>query len=317
MAEPIKPDEITPRDVYFSRRNFLRAGLVAGGAVGTGVLYRALNGVKLDATEQPEIRDVIPAADAYKVAEALTPRVSIINYNNFYEFTTNKDGVAAAAKGFKTDGWQVSVEGMVGKPRVFDLDDFKKIASLEERIYRHRCVEAWSMVIPWVGFPVAKLLSAVEPLGSAKYVAFETLMDPKRFPNQSTGVLPWPYVEGLRMDEAMHPLAIFAVGLYGQELPPQDGAPIKLVVPWKYGFKGAKSIVKITLTDQQPTTTWNKLNAHEYGFFANVNPNHAHPRWSQADEQRIGESSRRKTLMFNGYPEVMGLYDGMNLDVDF
>jgi sulfoxide reductase catalytic subunit YedY len=311
-------DEITPREVYFNRRTFLRAGLLAGSAAGTALLYRKLNGVDLDAGELPPIRGVASATAAYRVDEVLTPRVSIVNYNNFYEFTTNKDGVAAAAKGFKTDGWKIAVEGMCHKPRVFDLDAFKKLCPPEERIYRHRCVEAWSMVIPWVGFPVKKLLDAVEPLGSAKYVAFETLLDKSRFPNQSTNVLEWPYVEGLRIDEAMHPLAIFAIGLYGQELPAQDGAPVKLVVPWKYGFKGIKSIVKITLTDKQPPTTWSKYAPGEYGFFANVNPKHDHPRWSQATEQRIGEAGRRKTLMFNGYgDQVASLYTGMDLDAYF
>jgi sulfoxide reductase catalytic subunit YedY len=248
----------------------------------------------------------------------MTAKAAILHYNNFYEFTTNKDAVAAASANFKTDGWKIGVEGMCAKPRVFDLDQFKKLAPPEERIYRHRCVEAWSMVIPWVGFPVKKLLDAVEPLGSAKYVAFETLLDPQRFPNQSTNVLQWPYVEGLRLDEAMHPLAIFATGLYGELLPAQDGAPVKLVVPWKYGFKGIKSIVKITLTDKQPPTTWNKYAPSEYGFYANVNPKHDHPRWSQATEQRIGASGRRKTMLFNGYADqVASLYTGMDLDVYF
>jgi methionine sulfoxide reductase catalytic subunit len=320
MTDEIGESEVTPRELYFNRRNFLRAGLMAGTVAGTAVLYRKLNGVELDASATPEIRDVIPAPAEYKVAgETLTPRVSIVNYNNFYEFTTNKDGVAAAAKNFVTDGWKISVEGMCHKPRVFDLDSFRKLSPPEERIYRHRCVEAWSMVVPWVGFSVNKLLAAVEPMGDAKYVAFETLMDPMRFPNQhNRAVLDWPYVEGLEMKEAMHPLAIFATGLYGQELPAQDGAPVKLVVPWKYGFKGIKSIVKITLTDKQPPTTWNKRAAREYGFYANVNPGHPHPRWSQATEQRIGESGRRKTLMFNGYGEqVASLYTGMDLDVLF
>ncbi len=311
-------DEITPREVYFNRRTFLRAGLLAGSAAGTALLYRKLNGVELDATELPPIRGVVSAPPAYRVDEQLTPRVAVVNYNNFYEFTTNKDTVASAAAGFKTTGWKIAVDGLCAKPRVFDLDAFKKLSPPEERIYRHRCVEAWSMVIPWVGFSVSKLLAAVEPLASARYVAFETLMDPKRFPNQSTAVLEWPYVEGLRIDEAMHPLALFATGLYGQQLPPQDGAPVKLVLPWKYGFKGIKSIVKITLTDKQPPTTWAKYAPKEYGFYANVNPNHSHPRWSQATEQRIGETGRRKTLMFNGYADqVASLYTGMDLDVYF
>jgi sulfoxide reductase catalytic subunit YedY len=312
-------DEITPRDVYFNRRSFLRAGLLAGSAAGTALLYRKLNGVEVDAAELPKIPGVGSAAPAYRVeGEDLTPRVSILNYNNFYEFTTDKDGVAAAAKDFKTDGWKIAVGGLCAAPRVFDLDAFKKLAPPEERVYRHRCVEAWSMVIPWVGFPVRALLDAVQPLGSAKYVAFETLLDPSKFPNQGSNVLEWPYVEGLRLDEAMHPLAIFAIGLYGEELPAQDGAPVKLVVPWKYGFKGIKSIVKITLTDKQPPTTWSKYAPKEYGFYANVNPNHDHPRWSQATEHRIGESGRRPTLMFNGYGEqVASLYSKQDLDADF
>ena len=226
--------------------------------------------------------------------------------------------IPRAAAGFSTAGWKIAVGGLCARPRVFDLDDFRRLAPPEERVYRHRCVEAWSMVIPWVGFPVRALLDAVQPLGSAKYVAFETLLDPARFPNQGSHVLEWPYVEGLRLDEAMHPLAIFAIGLYGEELPAQDGAPVKLVVPWKYGFKGIKSIVKITLTDKQPPTTWNKQAPSEYGFYANVNPNHDHPRWSQATEHRIGDAGRRPTLMFNGYGEqVAGLYAKQDLDVHF
>jgi sulfoxide reductase catalytic subunit YedY len=270
-------------------------------------------------SDTPELAGLTkPMGPGFIAPEPMTPLKSVTNYNNFYEFTTNKDGVAAAAKQFKTTGWKITVGGLCAKPRVFDLDDFRRLAPPEERVYRHRCVEAWSMVVPWVGFSVGKLLAQVEPLASAKYVAFETLLDPARMPGQTTGVLEWPYVEGLRLDEAMHPLAIFATGLYGQELPPQDGAPVKLVVPWKYGFKGIKSIVKITLVDKQPVSTWNRQAPSEYGFHANVNPTHDHPRWSQATEQRIGESGRRKTLMFNGYADqVASLYRGMNLDVDF
>jgi sulfoxide reductase catalytic subunit YedY len=315
MSEKIPSSEITPREVYFDRRSFLRGGILAASAAATAVAYRKLNGVELVDTTGKPLKGVIKGV--VKAGEMATPKRSIVNYNNFYEFTTNKDAVAAAAKNFKTDGWKIEVGGLVGKSRTFDLDDFRKIAPPEERVYRHRCVEAWSMVVPWDGFSVKKLLDAVEPLGSAKYVAFETLMDPVRFPNQkSSSVLDWPYVEGLRIDEAMHPLAIFATGLYGEELPPQDGAPVKLVVPWKYGFKGIKSIVKITLTDKQPPTTWNKRAPREYGFFANVNPHHDHPRWSQMTEQRIGEKGRRVTLMFNGYADdVASLYTGMDLDV--
>ncbi|MEO8074702.1 MAG: protein-methionine-sulfoxide reductase catalytic subunit MsrP [Acidobacteriota bacterium] len=315
--EKFSGDEITPLKVYLNRRTFLRAGLLAATAAGTALTYRRLNRVNLDATEMPMISNVIPAphANGFWVDEALTPRPSILNYNNFYEFSTDKDGVAGAAANFKSAGWKVSVGGLVHKPRVFDLDDLRKLSDPEERVYRMRCVEAWSMVIPWVGYSLSKLLAAVEPMADARYVAFETLHDPARMPNQSTDVLNWPYVEGLRLDEAMHPLALLATGLYGEDLPPQDGAPVRLVLPWKYGFKGIKSIVKVTLTSTQPPSTWNLLAPDEYGFFANVNPLHDHPRWSQATEQRIGESGRRKTLMFNGYGEqVAGLYTGMNLD---
>ena len=257
-------------------------------------------------------------ASGFRVADTETSLEDITHYNNFYEFSTDKEGVAPAAANFETKGWQVSVEGLVRKPKVFDLDDLLKISPPEERIYRMRCVEAWSMVIPWVGFSLSKLLDLVEPLNDAKYVAFETLLDPKRMPGQRSDVLEWPYVEGLRMDEAMHPLTLLASGLYGRALPPQDGAPIRLVVPWKYGFKGIKSIVKIKLVATQPRTTWSEYAPNEYGFYANVNPHVDHPRWSQATEQRIGESGRRPTLMFNGYAEQVGhLYAGMDLRANF
>jgi sulfoxide reductase catalytic subunit YedY len=257
-------------------------------------------------------------ATGFRVAESATSLQDITHYNNFYEFSTDKEAVAAMSAKFDTQGWQVSVEGLVRKPRVFDLDELLKISPPEERIYRMRCVEAWSMVIPWVGFSLSKLLEVVEPLRDAKFVAFETLLDPKRMPGQRSDVLDWPYVEGLRMDEAMHPLTLLASGLYGRALPPQDGAPIRLVVPWKYGFKGIKSIVKIKLVPAQPRTTWSVQAPNEYGFYANVNPQVDHPRWSQATEQRIGESGRRPTLMFNGYAEqVAGLYSGMDLRANF
>jgi methionine sulfoxide reductase catalytic subunit len=318
----IPSSEITPRPVYANRRAFMRAGLLSAAAVGTGTLYRALNGVSLDVAERPALRGLVTAPDAggFRVPDPPTPLASIANYNNFYEFTTDKEGVAAAAAGFVTAGWTVAVEGLVRAPRVFDLDDLRRLGPPEERIYRMRCVEAWSMVIPWAGYSLATLLAAVEPTSAARFVAFQTLLDPERLPGQrqSFGALPWPYVEALRLDEAMHPLTLLATGLYGQELPPQDGAPIRLVVPWKYGFKSIKSIVRITLTAAQPRTTWNAVAPEEYGFYANVNPKKDHPRWSQATEQRIGEAGRRETLPFNGYAEqVAGLYAGMNLDVDF
>jgi sulfoxide reductase catalytic subunit YedY len=323
MTDKIPASEITPHATYLNRRTFIRGGVVAAGAVATGVLYRAINGVELVASETPELPDVITPANAaasgFVVAgEPLTPRSSIVNYNNFYEFSTDKDGVAKAAEGFKTAGWQIAVDGLVRKPKVFDLDDIRKLGTPEERIYRMRCVEAWSMVIPWAGISLSKLLAAVEPTMDAKYVAFQTLLDPVRMPNQREALLAWPYVEGLRIDEAMNPLCTLTTGLYGHELPPQDGAPVRIVTPWKYGSKGIKSIVKISLVATQPPSSWNRYRPREYGFFANVNPAHDHPRWSQATEQRIGESGRRKTLAFNGYSEqVASLYAGMDLDVNF
>jgi methionine sulfoxide reductase catalytic subunit len=307
--------EITPRELYINRRTVMRGGIAVASAAATAWLYRRLNRVDQVLTEWPALPHLVKAPP---FDEPLTPRSSILNYNNFYEFSTDKDGVASAAAGFTTAGWQLTVDGLVHKPRVFDLAELRAISPPEERIYRMRCVEAWSMVIPWAGFSLSRLLARVEPMSSAKYVAFQTLHDPQRMPNQRTGVLAWPYVEGLRIDEAMHPLALLATGLYGQELPPQDGAPVRLVTPWKYGFKGIKSIVKITLLDTEPPSTWNLHAPREYGFFANVNPRHDHPRWSQATEQRIGESGRRKTLMFNGYgDQVASLYAGMDLDVHY
>jgi methionine sulfoxide reductase catalytic subunit len=314
--------EITPPEVYLNRRTVMRGGVVAASAAATAWLYRRLNGVEAVTTDRPTLEALIKAkpstANGFWVNEEMTPRASILNYNNFYEFSTDKDGVAKAAAGFETAGWKIDVGGLVHKPRTFDLADLRAISPPEERVYRMRCVEAWSMVIPWAGLPLAKLLARVEPMSSAKYVAFETLHDPKRMPNQLTDVLAWPYVEGLRVDEAMNPLALLATGLYGQELPPQDGAPVRLVTPWKYGFKGIKSIVKITLTADEPPTSWKRYAPAEYGFYGNVNPNHDHPRWSQATEQRIGETGRRKTLMFNGYgDQVASLYAGMDLDVHY
>jgi sulfoxide reductase catalytic subunit YedY len=329
VKEPnkISSREVTDPAVYFNRRKFIQASVLAVSAVATGAVYRHLNPVgtgdkhKVVTAAIEGVTKAPPTtadASGFRVNEPETSLQDITHYNNFYEFSTDKEGVAPAAANFETKGWQVSVEGLVQKPKVFDLDDILKLSPPEERIYRMRCVEAWSMVIPWVGFSLSKLLDAVQPLSSAKYVAFETLLDPKRMPGQKTGVLEWPYVEGLRMDEAMHPLAILASGIYGHALPPQDGTPIRLVVPWKYGFKGIKSIVKIKLVADQPRTTWNVAASNEYGFYANVNPQVDHPRWSQATEQRIGESGRRPTLLFNGYAEQVGhLYAGMDLRANF
>jgi sulfoxide reductase catalytic subunit YedY len=303
---------------------FMRGAVLAGSVAATGWLYRKLNSPSAVTEERPKIGGLVtPPTDeamrqGFRTDEARTSLVDITNYNNFYEFDTDKRGVAFAAQNFVTRPWQVAVEGLVNKPKTFDIDDLLKLAPQEERIYRLRCVEGWSMVIPWVGFPLNALLNEVQPLSSARYVAFQTLFDPTRMPNQSTGVLDWPYVEGLRMDEAMHPLTILATGLYGQTLPPQDGAPIRLVVPWKYGFKSIKSIVKITLVADQPPTTWNIASPGEYGFYSNVNPNVDHPRWSQRYEHRIGGAWYRETLLFNGYAEqVAHLYADMDLRANF
>jgi sulfoxide reductase catalytic subunit YedY len=321
-AGDIKSSEITDKLTYLNRRLFMRGAVLAGTVAATGLLYRKLNLPPVELASGEKIETVKATTNGasnpgFPVNEKLTSLEDITNYNNFYEFTSDKRRVASEAKGFVTRPWQVAVEGLANKPKVFDLDELLKFQQ-EERIYRHRCVEGWSMVIPWVGFPLAKLLEKVEPLSSARYVAFETLYDPKRMPYPISSGLDWPYVEGLRLDEAMHPLAILATGLYGETLPPQDGAPIRLVVPWKYGFKSIKSIVKIKLVTEQPSTTWNIQAPNEYGFYSNVNPQVDHPRWSQATERRIGEFSQRNTLMFNGYGEqVANLYAGMDLRKDF
>ena len=324
MQEPdkISEREITDPAVYFNRRQFLQTGILAASAVATGVVYHQLNHPAAGVTKTVPLAGLTttpPNADnGFHAAEPATSFQDITHYNNFYEFSTDKEGVAAAAAGFNPQGWQVSVEGLVRHPRVFSLADLLSLSPPEERIYRMRCVEAWSMVIPWAGYSLSKLLDVVEPLEGARYVAFASLLDPQRMPGQRADVLNWPYVEGLRLDEAMHPLTLLASGIYGQALPPQDGAPLRLVVPWKYGFKGIKSIVKIKLVAEQPRTTWSEAGPNEYGFYANVNPHVDHPRWSQATEQRIGQSGRRPTLMFNGYEAQVGhLYAGLDLRANF
>lgn len=307
--ETIKSNEITDERHYLNRRNFIRGAALGATALTTGLIYRRL------AVPAGSMQNQSSGSTGYATpeGEAATDFEDIANYNNFYEFSTSKEGVAPRARNFVTRPWTVEVGGLAHKPRTFDLDELIAIG-VEERIYRFRCVEAWSMVIPWLGIPLGKLLAQVEPMGGAKYVAFQTLFDPNRMPNQKTGVLPWPYVEGLRLDEAMHPLTILSTGLYGKSLLPQNGAPIRLVVPWKYGFKSIKSIVKIELTDRQPTTTWSDYAPDEYGFYSNVNPEVDHPRWSQARERRIGEWSMRDTLAFNGYADqVASLYAGLDL----
>ncbi|MCA9129894.1 MAG: protein-methionine-sulfoxide reductase catalytic subunit MsrP [Planctomycetales bacterium] len=319
-------DRITPPELYFGRRKFMQAAIAAGSIVATAGTYRLFNPTSTPMAESAplqnlgstELSDAERLQRGFLVDEERTDERSILTYNNFYEFTTNKERVAAAAMNFQTDEWTLEVGGLVQQPKSFSLAELQAISPLEERVYRMRCVEAWSMVIPWNGFPLSRLLEIVQPTSEARYLAFETLFDPQRMPGQKTDVLDWPYVEGLRLDEAMHPLSILAMGIYGKQLPPQDGAPVRLVVPWKYGFKGIKSIVKMTLTSMEPPTSWNRFAPNEYGFYANVNPTVAHPRWSQATEQRIGESGRRKTLLFNGYEEqVASLYNGMDLRVHF
>ncbi|HJQ70631.1 MAG TPA: protein-methionine-sulfoxide reductase catalytic subunit MsrP [Blastocatellia bacterium] len=312
--EEIKTSEITDESLYLNRRTFIRGGILAASALGTGYLYRALTASSIRPQSATDAPNVEGESEGLRGGESLTSYDDITNYNNFYEFSTNKQAVAHKAKGFITRPWTVEVEGYVNKPRTYDLDELLKLNPVEERVYRLRCVEGWSMVIPWLGFPLARLISQVEPTSQAKYVHFITLYDTARMPNQSSGVLDWPYVEGLRLDEAMHPLTILATGLYGKTLPAQNGAPLRLVVPWKYGFKSIKSIVKIRFVESQPATTWNLYAPDEYGFYSNVNPEVSHPRWSQASERRIGEFGLRDTVIFNGYgDQVAHLYDGMDL----
>jgi sulfoxide reductase catalytic subunit YedY len=321
VEDKVLSREITPEAVYLNRRSVLKAAIAAASLATTGFLYRRLNKIEEMTLETPELTGVRKAsglAEGFVVDEPRTPISLAINYNNFYEFTTDKQAVASVAAKFVSRPWQVAIDGLVRRPRMLDIDDVLKISPPEERIYRMRCVEAWSVVIPWVGIPLAKLLEAVEPTADAKYVAFQSLLDPTRFPGQSGNALEWPYIEGLRLDEAMHPLTILAVGMYGRMLPPQNGAPLRLIVPWKYGFKGIKSIVRITLQSTMPPTSWNREAPGEYGFYANVNPEVPHPRWSQATEQRLGESGRRPTLPFNGYAEqVARLYAGLDLRRNF
>jgi sulfoxide reductase catalytic subunit YedY len=301
----IRSSEITPRSLYLNRRQ-----LMAG--AGAAFFTAAWGGVGQAAA--PALGKI--AKTAYVLDEKQTSLEDVTHYNNFYEYSLNKDEPAKIAPGLlKPRPWTITVEGECAKPATIDIDDFIRTSDLEERVYRHRCVEAWSMVIPWVGVPLGPVLQRFEPTSKAKFVAFQTLSDPKQLPGESNTVIyPWPYREGLRLDEAMNPLAFLAVGLYGDVLPAQNGAPIRLVVPWKYGFKSIKSIVAIRFVEQQPPTLWNSLASDEYGFYSNVNPNVDHPRWSQGKERRIGEFLRRPTLMFNGYgDQVASLYTGMDL----
>ncbi|MGQ0708541.1 MAG: protein-methionine-sulfoxide reductase catalytic subunit MsrP [Rhodoferax sp.] len=316
QQDPPVPSEITPPPLFWGRRRALQA-------LGQGGAWLALGAATAHAgVERPGAHPALPSVPSTlpgaQTMERLTPYADVSAYNNYYEFGTDKREPAQRAHSLRTRPWRLQVEGLVKRPGVLELDDLLRLAPLEERIYRLRCVEGWSMVVPWVGYSLAQLLKRFEPLGSARYVAFESLADAAQMPNVGSSVLQWPYVEGLRLDEAMHPLTLLALGLYGETLPAQNGAPVRLVVPWKYGFKSAKSLVRIRLTEQQPPTAWNRAAPQEYGFYSNVNPQVEHPRWSQASERRLGEdglfSKRRATLMFNGYePQVGQLYAGMDL----
>jgi sulfoxide reductase catalytic subunit YedY len=320
----ISASEITPEHVYLNRRQFMRGIGLATSALALAACAPATPAAPTGsaaATAQGMDTAAPTAALATSAAtdelgDPLTSYEAATTYNNYYEFGTDKSDPAVRAKDFKTQPWTVQVGGLVNKPGAFGIEDLTRMFPPEERIYRLRCVEAWSMVLPWLGFPLGRLLAAVEPTSEAKYVRFETLYDPEQMPGQRSPYYEWPYVEGLRVDEAMHDLTLLATGLYGKPALPQNGAPLRLVVPWKYGFKSIKSIVKIDLVAEQPTSLWMAAAPSEYGFYANVNPAVDHPRWSQASERRIGETGRRKTLPFNGYAEqVAGLYEGMDLAV--
>jgi sulfoxide reductase catalytic subunit YedY len=307
----IPSSEITPESVYLSRRKFMREAIAM--AAGALTLAACAPGTVSDSTTTVSTPTEAKESDQVNTYEEIT------NYNNYYEFSVDKAAVAELSKGFITSPWQVSVEGLVNKPGIYDMDMMRKQFDEEERIYRLRCVEGWSMVIPWLGFPLARLMKAVEPTPDAKYLRFTTLYDQQQYPGQIGSVFNWPYVEGLRLDEAMNDLTILATGLYGKPLPPQNGAPVRLVVPWKYGFKSIKSIVKIELVAEMPVSFWMDASPNEYGFFANVNPAVPHPRWSQATERRIGDQGgRRKTAFLNGYADqVEALYQGMDLKANF
>ena len=302
-SPPFRYSDVTPKSIYLNRRRFLAAALASPAAV-------AFAGTKLTSVQK----------SPFSVDEKASAPNIITGYNNFYEFGTGKEDPEQNAKNFKTSPWSIVIDGEVTKPKTIDLDAIMKLAPLEQRITRHRCVEGWSIIIPWVGFSLSALLKQVEPTAKAKFVAFQSYHDLKQMPlaTPSRSFISYPYVEGLRIDEAMHPLTMLAVGLYDEVLPNQNGAPVRLVVPWKYGFKSIKSIVKIHFTDKQPATTWNMANAHEYGFYSNVNPEVDHPRWSQATERRLGEIGRRKTILFNGYgDQVASLYTGLDLKKNY
>jgi sulfoxide reductase catalytic subunit YedY len=315
-AADVRWSEITSQSLYLNRRKFLAGMAIAGAAAATGVGLREIVSPSTTGLAGSKINGM--QKSPFSTTEAITPYKDVTNYNNYYEFSTDKDGPAKLATNFRTRPWKVKIDGQVEKKQELDVDAILKMAAPEERIYRHRCVEGWSIVVPWVGFSLSELIKQVNPTSKAKFVEFTTIYDPSQMPGQQRQVLVWPYVEGLRMDEAMNPLTLLCFGMYGEDLPNQDGAPIRIVVPWKYGFKSAKAIVRIRFTEKQPQNTWNISAPQEYGFYSNVNPNVDHPRWSQAKERRLGEFFKRPTLMFNGYgDQVASLYTGMDLKKNF
>ena len=314
-ATDIPYSEVTPQSLYVNRRKFL-AGMGLAGAAAAG----AFGAKRMVSPSTEALADTAIAGiqkSPLSTTEKITPMNDVTHYNNYYEFSTDKEGPADLAKNFRTRPWMVTIDGAVEKKQKWDVDSILKFAPPEERIYRHRCVEGWSIVVPWIGFSLSELIKLAKPTSKAKYVEFTTIYDPTQMIGQRRDVLQWPYVEGLRMDEAMHPLTLLCFGMYGQTLPNQDGAPLRVVVPWKYGFKCAKALVKIHFTDKQPLNTWNIAAPNEYGFYANVNPSVDHPRWSQKTERRLGEFFKRPTLMFNGYDQVASLYSGMDLRKNF
>jgi sulfoxide reductase catalytic subunit YedY len=311
QASPLALADITRKETYFNRRSFLRGLGIAGAATVVGERFSSLLSPPTTALAGTKLTTI---KSNYRVDEKISSENDVTHYNNFYEFGSDKGDPAKNAQNLRTSPWVVSVEGEVKTPRKFSMDEILALAPLEERIYRHRCVERWSIVVPWIGYSLSTVLKLVEPSAKARYVAFETFYDPKQMPQAKYTGLAYPYVEGLRFDEAMHPLALLCVGMYGETLPNQDGAPVRMVIPWKYGYKSIKSIVKIRLQSSEPPTSWNRQAPNEYGFYSNVNPNVDHPRWSQATERRLGEIFMHKTLMFNGYSDqVASLYSGMDL----
>jgi sulfoxide reductase catalytic subunit YedY len=314
-ADDIRSSEITPLEIYVNRRKFLAGlGLVGAAAAGGLGIRRIVSSSSSSAFADAKIPGL--QKSSFSTTEKVTPMTDVAHYNNYYEFSTDKEGPAALAKNFKTHPWNVTIDGAVQKKQKWDIDSILKFSAPEERIYRHRCVEGWSIVVPWIGFSLSELIKRAQPTSKANFVQFTTIYDPGQMPGQQRQVLDWPYVEALRMDEAMHPLTLLTFGMYGENLPNQDGAPLRLIVPWKYGFKSAKAIVKISFVEHQPETTWNKANPHDFGFYSNVNPN-VDRYHSQAYERRLGEFRPRPTLMFNGYDQVAGLYSGLDLGKNY